>query len=486
MLLSKKFSRFKGNPWNVVLVTGGSVLGQGIVILAMPFITRLYTPEQMGIYALFVSIFSIFSIIIALHYELAIPLPASDKDSLTILSLGIWVTLIFSIVIGIMAFICRSWIIYLTKAPQIGKYFILIPFSLMLSGAIILLTTWAIKKKAYNVTAVSKSAKGFGQVIPQLAGGYLGFGVTGLVVGQITGQVASLAALWRATKGYRKKPETNLQSLWEKARQYRKFAMITTCSSLINALSAHLPVIMLTSFFGADIAGLFALSYRALQMPMRFLGASISQVFFSMASEGYRSGNLANVTWKVFRAVFAFSLPTFFFIACLSPWLFKVAFGNQWEQAGVFTQLLAPWLLFSFITTPLSILVSVVQEQKKEFFFQIAYLACFLCSMIIGRMAGEAKMALGVLGVFGGTLLIVKTFWMLSISGIRFLKFFRFMCTEGLLNIVPFGGAFWMMQHIAAPEAGVALCSLIFLLIHFYNFKIRNLYGFNNARQLND
>ena len=66
---------------NVGKLVSGTVLAQIIGLLLTPIITRLYLPDDFGIYQLFLSINGIIVIFAALSYERAILLPEDDKDS---------------------------------------------------------------------------------------------------------------------------------------------------------------------------------------------------------------------------------------------------------------------------------------------------------------------------------------------------------------------------------------------------------------------
>ena len=73
------------------LLAGGAVAGQAIIVAASPILTRLYSPEDFGVLAVFASLLSILSIVASLRYQLAIPLPKTDEEAanVTVLSLAV-------------------------------------------------------------------------------------------------------------------------------------------------------------------------------------------------------------------------------------------------------------------------------------------------------------------------------------------------------------------------------------------------------------
>jgi O-antigen/teichoic acid export membrane protein len=63
----------------VAIMTAGTALGQGLVVVLAPLLTRLYTPTDFGVLAVYGSVVSLVAVVASLRYELAIALPGRDK-----------------------------------------------------------------------------------------------------------------------------------------------------------------------------------------------------------------------------------------------------------------------------------------------------------------------------------------------------------------------------------------------------------------------
>ena len=87
----------------------GIAISQAIPIAISPILTRLFTPNDFGIFALYLSIVSIISIVATGRYELAVILPDNDKDAIHIVLLALFlifftaVVLLLVILIGAFA-----------------------------------------------------------------------------------------------------------------------------------------------------------------------------------------------------------------------------------------------------------------------------------------------------------------------------------------------------------------------------------------------
>ncbi len=57
---------------NVLTLITGTSIAQAIPIAISPILTRLYTPEDFGVLALYIAIFSIISVIATLRYEFGV------------------------------------------------------------------------------------------------------------------------------------------------------------------------------------------------------------------------------------------------------------------------------------------------------------------------------------------------------------------------------------------------------------------------------
>jgi O-antigen/teichoic acid export membrane protein len=66
---------------NVLTLMTGTTIAQVIPIAISPILTRLYSPEDFGEFALFIAIASIFGFIANGRYEMALMLPKKDENA---------------------------------------------------------------------------------------------------------------------------------------------------------------------------------------------------------------------------------------------------------------------------------------------------------------------------------------------------------------------------------------------------------------------
>jgi len=370
-----------------------------------------------------------------------------------------------------------SNIVGIEQFPSIGY---LVPISLLITGLVTVLTYRAIRSDFFQLAATGKALQGIVQATMQIGFGLSGTGASGLIYGTALGQCASIFAL--ARNGFWRELTCGWYAHKAKfvvlAQRYRNFPRVSTPSSFINAAVAQLPLIVLAAWFDIRVIGLYALGVRVLQVPARFIGDSLSQVFFSMAAEAHRSGTLKEVASRTWRVQTTFALYSFLPLAVVSPELFSVAFGHEWREGGVYTQLLLPWTMTSFISASLSILVTVLQKQKQEFIFQIIYISVLPCSLWFGHAYESEYLAMASLGIGASTLLTGKIAWLLQIAGVNLAAQRRWLLKELCYSIFPVA-ILLFIKILHGPELFmVCAATLTISISHLVNYRVRNAYEF--------
>jgi len=95
---------------NVLKLTTGNVVARAISIGAIPFITRLFSPDQFGIFSIFCSVVAIFSIFSSLSYVLAVLLPPDDRDASNIAILSISVVILMAFMVFLTIIFFGDWL----------------------------------------------------------------------------------------------------------------------------------------------------------------------------------------------------------------------------------------------------------------------------------------------------------------------------------------------------------------------------------------
>jgi len=128
----------------------GTTIAQAIPIAISPILTRIYTPEDFGVFALYMSIVSVIATIATGRYELAIMLPKKDEDAVNIVALSIIISFFVSFIAFLIVYIFNSQITNLLGSPEISNWIYFIPITVLLAGVYQSFNYWNNRKKKYR------------------------------------------------------------------------------------------------------------------------------------------------------------------------------------------------------------------------------------------------------------------------------------------------------------------------------------------------
>jgi O-antigen/teichoic acid export membrane protein len=394
---SPRTSRFARS---VSILVGGTVGAQAVTMLAAPLLTRLYAPHDFGMLAVFTALLSLVSVVAALRYETAIPLPADGRDAAALALLGVLSAVLVTALCTIPAVWYGTEIAAWLNTPGLAGYLVLVPAGALLAALYGVLNFCAIRTREFAPLAKTRFSQSLIAVLIQLAGAPLG--TIALLLGQVAGQGAgALSLCLRVVRPRRSLVAAILRiglgrrgRVWQVAYRYRAFPLFSTWSAIFNTAGAQLPPVLFAALFGPAAAGMYILANRVLAMPMQMLGQSVGQVFVADAAAAHRDGRLAPLAADIHQRLAQIGMPPMFVLLIAGPELFSLVFGAQWREAGIFARWLAPWLYLVFVTSPLSSLFSVLERQAAGLLFQGVLLAVRVTAIVAGARVGNVLIAL--------------------------------------------------------------------------------------------
>jgi O-antigen/teichoic acid export membrane protein len=348
----------------MTLLSGGTFLGQAILMLSSPLLTRLYTPAEFGALAVFTALASMLIVGMALRYEFAVPVCRDEEDALGMVAVSAIAVTALALLLGLLVLALGDPLARLLGLHGHPGLLWLLPPVLWLWGLTLPLSGWSIRRGSFRLQAAGNVAQFAAQASAQLGLGVLGVGGGGLVVGYSLGPVARLAFLLRALgaedrRRLRRLPLARLRAL---ARAHWRYPVFSSSSSVLQSASQMLPAVLVAALYGPAAAGLFGLTQRVLGAPVRMLGEAASQVFLGEIArlEGAALHRLFRRTALLFLAAGLVGATPFLLAG---PGLFALVFGESWREAGTLVQLLVPLYVARFIVVPVSQTLNVTGRQ---------------------------------------------------------------------------------------------------------------------------
>lgn len=360
---------------NVLTLMTGTVLAQAIPIAIIPILTRIFTPEDFGLLALYGAFVSILGVVVTGRYEIAIMLPKEDEDARVLLQVSTLVAFCISILVSIPLFVWNVEIAKFLGNESIAPWLYLMPISVLLTGVCQALIYWNNRQKKFKNTAMSRVNQSLFQGMTQTGLGVAQI-VGGLIWGQIIGIISSTVYLLRKDRSYKKiLHKTKISSLKQQMSKYKKFPKYGIVGSLCDAGGMQMPVLMLTKFYSSTVTGMFSLTFRVLNIPTAIISSAIAQVLFQKVVEiSYKAPEKLNgYIVKMFFLLFVLYLPAIPILFIWGDTLFAFVFGEEWRQAGVYAGYLVIAVAIRFAVSPLSAVLGLEQNIKKGVFWQVLY-----------------------------------------------------------------------------------------------------------------
>lgn len=380
-IFSKYREKLKNNIFfqNIAVVAGGNVTAKLIGILSAPIITRLYTPEDYGVFSVFISIVAIVGSLATLRYAVTIPIAKEDNLADNLLKLCFLITFSISIVWFIGIALWGDFFMVKFSAENLRPFLWYMPVAFLGIGIYEALNNWAVRNRKFRLITRTKVSQGISSAVVKVGLGVLGVIPLGLILGHIAQEAAGITSLF--SKLYQTRPSffktINLHKIQNAAIRYKKFPLVQSWSQLLLVFGAQLPVIMIGAFYGVEVVGVFGLAQNMINMPMDLIGQSVAQVYYAEISKigKNNSEKIYFLSISIISKLFLIGLIPVGLLIAFGPWAFKLVFGPEWLEAGVFARFLSILILTRFISSPISSIFNVYEKQSLQLALNIIRVA---------------------------------------------------------------------------------------------------------------
>jgi len=353
---------------NMMILATGTGFAKIVGILSMPFITRIYAPEDMGALAVFASMAALLIPLGSLRYAVALPLPRHDALALNLAVASFIFLIVITLISTGFLFFAAEPIMSLLSMDKLHPYWWLLPIAIFGAGLYEILNSWAIREKAFKPIAKTKVWQSILGAVTQIGLGLIGLKPLGLLIGHIVLQTTGILSLAKIFTVKWKKYRAKLS--WTKTqfllRWYSDYPKYRLPSQFLLVFSMQAPLLFSAYLFGAETTGQLGLALMALALPVSLFGHTTGQAYYAeIAKLGRKKPQkILKITKNITLKLFAVSIPPFLILFFLGPWIFEITFGSAWREAGVFASILATYLLLQFVSAPIVNALSIFNNQR--------------------------------------------------------------------------------------------------------------------------
>lgn len=405
---------------DVAKMSLGTIGGRAIALVVMPLVTRLYSPHDFALLAVYMAIVSTIAVMACLRLEVAIPLAEDDETAATLLAIALSAALVLSLALLIFVTLLPDALPDLLGKPDLRPFVWLVPLGVLLSAAYQGLQYWATRARRFGSIARTRLTQAVSGVAAMLALGWMGIAPLGLLLGNMLNMGAG--GLRLAVELISRERALFLRLSWGNMgrvlRSHRRFPIYSMPEALINVAGLQVPVLLIAAHAGA-VAGHLFLAMQIMAAPMILLGASISQVYLSRAPDAMREGRLADFTVQIMKSLVRLGVAPLIAVGAIAPLVFPIVFGAEWARSGQIITLLVPWMVLQFIASPVSMVMYVTGRQRAMLLLTVLGAVLRIGGVLLGTFQ-PGLLVSPVVGFVCGSIAYYGLVWLFVCSAAGF------------------------------------------------------------------
>lgn len=353
---------------NVITLMTGTTIAQAIPVAISPILTRIYTPEDFGVFSLYMSVAMLVSIVATGSYEYAIILPKSEAESRHVVFLCILMASVVCILSLLVILAFNAELTALFDNPEISNWLYFIPVAVLFTGLFNAFKFYSVRSKKYKDISLATVQKSLGLSIVQIFVGLVHKGAFGLVIGHIASTILSNLRLAKNFFFNSAGPsKSSLREMLAVGKRYKNFLIFTSCANAMNVLSQQVISLLIPTFYSLQTLGFYALAQRVVGLPTAIIGGSIGQVYMQTAADEIKSsGRARNSFIGTLKKLLIIGAGLFTALYFLVGELFIFVFGADWAVAADYIQILIPFYFVRFVSSVLSSTLVIYEKQRVE------------------------------------------------------------------------------------------------------------------------
>lgn len=371
---------------NTLKLSASNVALVFLPLLVTPILSRLYSPEEYGIWGVFSGVLFILNSFIFLSYENTIVKSNNDEEIPSLLFLCLAIAIIISLITSLaFSFGKQLGVLFFLKFPNAVYLFL----ALVSSACFTLLVCISNRYKKYGAMSIANSVNGFSQAIIRILWGTFPLIGLGLIIGNILAHIIACIVLLILISpmfkyiSWKSLTYTNIKKI---AMVYKKFPLYDAPARFLEFTVGNIVVIILSFYFGEREIGCFSMVMQFILLPIAIIGSAMGNVYYRELSESVNTNNIKDATRKANRISFYLSLLPILFLAFGGDKLLVIFLGDKWIAAGKMALCMSIYSVPVIISEPLLPIFRVLDKQEIRFHFNIFNLLLSVGALIISSV----------------------------------------------------------------------------------------------------
>lgn len=394
----------------------GNLIAQAIAFASYFIVTRLFSPEDIGIYNIFFSYIEVLIIFSTGKYEMAAVLADNDREAMAVSQFAMRTNLIVSLLLFALIPIVALSSQFTVHDSQFALL-LLVPPMVFFCGTTRVYSFLFNRKRSFLSISISDVVGATTGFVLKVAFGFVSRIVVvwctlGLPLATVIGKAAANINYLLRLRQLDYPKDVSVAERRSAARKFRNFPLYTMPKEFISSLSANLPLLWLALYFDKAEVGLFALALTFTFRPVNILNSVFEKLFNVRVAEMVRQRQrIGGYLGRIFLVVNLAALPVFLVVFFFGGDLFAFLFGDKWDGCGYYIRCLLPWTFVVMTSTSLSFLFGIFGKQRTEFIFFLVLLILRVAAMLAGIHYHSFRLGILLFSLSGAAVYLALIVW---------------------------------------------------------------------------
>jgi O-antigen/teichoic acid export membrane protein len=350
---------------NISILVIGTFTAQLIPVAMQPVLKRLFSPEEFGVFDIYLKTLGILFVFFSLKYEMGIVLPKNRIKAIILLNISILSSLGFTLLTYLLIILLGDQIIvWIGISPNYKFALYFLPLSTLFFTIFTTINYLLIRDKKFFASSMNKVTRRSSEAFVQTGAAFVPIlkGL-GLFLGDFIGSLFCSVTAWYRGFGSFKIDRRffNFRLMKHIAKEYIELPKFNILPELLNTLFFAAISFLILAKFSIIEVGYLELTQRILAIPTAFISFSVGQVLLQKLTESVNNKKpiMKDLNY-VFMLLLVLTVPFILLVVFFAPPVFSYVFGNEWTISGFYSQYLVFFYALGFLVSPLGqVLISL-------------------------------------------------------------------------------------------------------------------------------
>lgn len=365
---------------NILTLASGNVIGYAVTLVALPFVSRVYTMSELGGYDLMVSSAVILITTLQMALILVIMIPEEDHQANCICKIIATVSLFGAVIIALaLALVYPRFALF---DIGVSYYAAIMMFALYICSFNVqsIYYSYVNRKKLYRVLFWNPILLAGANALISIGLGIVGFGTLGYMAGTIASYFVAILHMRRFVKPFEGKH--SFGDYKDILKEYKAYPLVQMPANLIQVFGNQLPAQLLGRLFSTAALGGYTMATKILSVPVSLLATPINKVYYREVVERLGDNNdPGGFAYSLLCKNIKIAILPIGVLMVFGTEIAGFVLGEQWEVSGLYMLILGIAFLLHYCTACMSGTYIAARKQSYSFFIAgftlVLYAVCF-------------------------------------------------------------------------------------------------------------